>query len=60
MTYTAAQFFALLCMAPCVQHGEVVQVPMPSYIVSYTRPVEMLPRAWYEGRLYVLVPETEL
>jgi len=56
---TVAEFFFLLCVASCVSHGDVIQVPMSANIVSYTRPVELLPKTWYNGKLYILVPESE-
>lgn len=60
-TYTIAQFFLLLCASgTCIEHGNIVQVPVPAPVVSYTRGPEIMPRAWYEGKLYVLTPETEL
>ena len=60
MTYTVAQFFLLLCAGACVHHGDIVQVPMPPQIVSYTRGPEHMPSVWHQGRLYVLVPESSI
>jgi len=58
---SVAYFFALLCAAQtCVQHGHVVQVPVPPDVVSYTRPIEAFPRTWYDDHLYILVPESEV
>lgn len=57
---TIATFLMILCAEGCYQSGDVVQVSVPVPIVSYTRPIEVLPQAVIEGRRYILVPEIKL
>lgn len=57
---SVSAFLLLLCAGSCYANGDVVQVSVPVPIVSYTRPIEMLPQATIEGRKYILVPEIKL
>ena len=57
---SVSAFLLLLCAGSCYTHGDVVQVSVPPGIVSYTRPIEVLPQAVIEGRKYILVPEIKL
>jgi hypothetical protein len=57
--YTMAEFLIIMCIhGTCMKSDNVVQIPVSPAIVSYTRGPEHMPRVWYEGTLYILVPET--
>lgn len=61
MMYTMAEMLFILCVAgTCVKSGDVVQIPVPPAIVSYTRSIEFYPKLRHEGVLYILVPESAI
>ena len=53
------EFLLILCLAgtKCIESGSVVQVAMPPSIVHIMHAPEQYPRAWIDGKLYILVPE---
>lgn len=57
--YTMAEFLLIMCIqGTCIKSHDVVQIPVPPTVVSYTRGPEQMPKMWHNGILYILVPET--